>query len=339
MLWWPPVRLSMSSPGISSAAPLSRRATRPAQAGDTIVRFLSTKDTSLGPREFLGVAATSALCQQDGVSLDMRGADLSPLANGPLSWDHKFSVGTITRAWTTADELMIRAEMLPKGADKFVDGLTDRLKAGAPQNLSIHFEILAAEPIVPGRPERGIRATRWRASEVALVLVGADPGAYVTARKGASSMKSAAPSVESALDDVRAFGRCHSSIGDAHERADEHRSRLNTALRGLHSAIASGDKDGAAEHYARAKRAHAELRREYKTIADGHGDATDALASIARGLRAVEGSFDTDSQLVQTSGGTGDSTGSEGGRSAEWHRRQREIRILELEGIAQQYDP
>src|SRR5579872_5655647 len=192
-----------------SSSPLSRRSTRAVQAGDVLHRFVAAKITSLGAREFEGVAATDSLCEQDGVALVMSGANLSQIQGGPLSWNHEFPIGTITRAYTTTHEVLIRAETLPAGVDKFVDGITDRLKGGAPQQLSLQFRVITAEPIVPGRPDKGIRATSWEALEVALVLVGADPGAFVTARarKGSSPMKSHAPAVESALDEARALGR------------------------------------------------------------------------------------------------------------------------------------
>src|SRR5579864_2282171 len=132
-----------------SSSPLSRRSTRVVQAGDVLHRFVAAKVTSLGAREFEGIAATDALCEQDNVALSMSGANLTRIANGPLSWNHEFAIGTITRAYTTAHEVMIRAQTLPAGADKFVDGLTDRLKAGAPQQLSLQFRVIAAEPIVP----------------------------------------------------------------------------------------------------------------------------------------------------------------------------------------------
>jgi len=214
------------------------------------------------------------------------------------------------------------------------------LKGGAPQQLSLQFRVITAEPIVPGRPDKGIRATSWEALEVALVLVGADPGAFVTARarKGSSPMKSHAPAVESALDEARALGRHHAEIGDAADRADAHRSRLNTALHGLRTAVSAGDSDGATEHHGRAKAALAGLRREMRAIGDRHSDGSESLASIARSLRAVEGAMpgaadtDGDDKDVQTSAGTEESGGSKTGRSASYRRRQRELAALRPDG-------
>jgi len=152
-------------------------------------------------------------------------------------------------------------------------------------------------------------------------------------------MKSATPSVESALDEARAFGRHHAEIGDAADRADAHRSRLNTALRGLHAAVSAGDSDGTTEHHSRAKAALAGLRREMRALADRAADGNESIAAISRHLRAVEGSqsaaadTDGDTKDIQTSAGTEESGGSKTGRSADYERRQRQLRQLEVRGF------
>lgn len=65
-----------------------------------------------------------------------------------------------------------------------------------------------------------------------------------------------------------------------------------------------------------------------KLLADAH----DHIDEAQRCVRSVLETGETDTQAVQTSNGTDDSTGSEGGRSADFDYRRRQAALLELAG-------
>jgi hypothetical protein len=317
----------MSSPGVSEGAPVQRRAT-PGR-GSVITRFVAAELTSLGPREFRGIAATDALCPQDKVALVMSGGDLSRLDK--LSWNHSDPVGTITRATATAHELLIEAAFPPLGVDDEIDKLCAKVKGGVPMDLSLQFIVTEDEPIIPGKPDRGMRATKWQALEVALVLVGADPGAKITARKSGRRgvPMSAANHCQTALDEHAAFARHHKEIADATERLDEHRSRLGTALRGLHAAVQAGDQQQAADCHARCMRCMRGIHHEMKAIGDRHQDAQDAYNAVNRALRAAGDVLDLGDQ-----GEPGTTVDDQHGRSGIWSAefRRREFEDIERRG-------
>ena len=320
----------MSAPSIS-AAPVQRRA-RAWAPGSVITRFVAAKVESLGPRDFGGIAATDALNPQDDVALVMAGGDLSRLRDGKLSWDHRVPIGTITDASTTAHELLFRASFAPQGIDNEIDRLCAKVKAGVPMDVSLQFLVRKSEPIDPRKPGLGIRAIAWEALEIALVLVGADPGAKITARKsrksGVSPMQAALTHTAQAIDEHQAFGRNHKEIADATERLDEHRSRLGTALRGLHAAVQAGDADQAADCHARCMRCMGGIQREMKAIGDRHQDAQDAYNAVNRALRSAGDVLDLGTQGEPTGGTTDDHHG----RSADATRRRRELEELERIG-------
>jgi hypothetical protein len=150
-------------------------------APEILTRFVPGTMNSLGARDFGGVAATDQLCD-DGYALVIAGGDLSRLQNGPLSWNHKAPIGEILSAKKTISEVLITARLAAAGVDEEIDTICDRLKGGVPFALSLQFQVIEKTPIVPGHPERGIRATKWEALEVALCLVGVDKDAKVTSR-------------------------------------------------------------------------------------------------------------------------------------------------------------
>ncbi|HEX3948214.1 MAG TPA: hypothetical protein VHW95_00020 [Steroidobacteraceae bacterium] len=275
----------MSAPGMSTIG-YERRA-KAVSNGSVITRFVAGHLTSLGPREFRGIAATDALCVQDNVALVMSGGDLSRL--NKLSWNHEDPIGTITQKTATANQILVEASFAPPGVDDAIDRLCAKVKGGVPMDLSMQFIVLESEPIRPGRPDLGTRATKWQALEVALVLVGADPGARITARKSRKSgvSMSAIYHCQTALDEHAAFARHHAEIADATQRLDEHRSRLGTALRGLHAAVQAGDSDTAADCHARCMRCMGGMNREIRAIGDRHQDATDAYNAVQRALRSA----------------------------------------------------
>jgi hypothetical protein len=318
----------MSAPGMSTIG-YERRA-KTVTNGSVITRFVAGHLTSLGPREFRGIAATDALCVQDNVALVMSGGDLSRLDK--LSWDHHDPIGSITRKSATAHEILIEACFAPLGIDEEVDRLCAKVKGGVPLDLSLQFIVLESEPIRLGRPDLGTRATKWQALEVALVLVGADPGARITARKSRKSGVSmtAANHSQTALDEHAAFARHHAEIADATQRLDEHRSRLGTALRGLQAAVHAGDNDAAADCHARCMRCMSGMHREMKAIGDRHQDAGDAFNAVQRALRSAAdaGGWDVGTEPEPT-------TGSTHGRShsADWQRRRRERSNFDLAAL------
>jgi hypothetical protein len=329
----------MSAPPIGTFA---RRST----TGQIVTRFVAAQIQTLGPRDFSGIAATDALCEQDDVALVMSGGDLGRIQGGPLSWDHKLPIGTIQRARTMARQLMIDASFAPQGTDEFIDKLCARVKNGVPVNLSLQFRIKTSEPITPGRPDRGIRALTWEALEVALVLVGADPGAVITARSArrrgnnamskAAAMTSAGSHAEAALDEHAALGRHHGDIADATQRLDEHRSRAGTALRAFKAACEAGDTDGAADAHQRCMRCLKGMNRELRAIGQSHSDASEAYGALVRSMRAAGGSLgisaETGADLAaQASDGAVD--GSTGARSLSRERRLRELRQVDLHAL------
>jgi hypothetical protein len=312
----------MSAPGISAAGPYQRRATA-VVPGSVITRFVAAKVQSLGARDFSGIAATDALCPQDNVALVMAGGGLSRLQT--LSWDHRVPIGRITRAWVTAHELLFNASFAPKGVDEEIDSLCAKVKAGVPMDISLQFVVSKGEPIDPRNSDAGVRAIEWEALEIALVLVGADPGARITARKsrrsGVPPMQTAISHCETALEEHRAFGRHHQEIADAAQRLDEQRSRLGTALRGLHTALEAGDQEQAAEHHARCMRCLGGVHREMRAIGDRHDDATDAVNAVHRALRSAGDVLDLGDEGEPIAGSTDD----QHGRSADFRRRQCEL--------------
>jgi hypothetical protein len=318
----------VSAPSIHSAAPVQRRTTTVAP-GSIIKRFVAAKLESLGPRDFRGIAATDALCPQDDVALVMAGGDLARIQGGTLSWDHRVPIGTITHASTTAHELLISASFAPQGVDDETDRLCAKVKAGVPMELSLQFQVRKSEPIDPKRPGLGFRATAWEALEVALVLVGADPGARITARKSGKSgapMQTAINHCQTALDEHAAFGRNHKEIADATERLDEHRSRLGTALRGLHAAVQAGDQEAAADCHTRCRRAITGIGREMKAIGDRHQDANDAFNAVNRALRSAGDVLDLGTQPEPAAGSTEDPHGRSG--NADHRLRQLDVHRL-----------
>lgn len=312
----------MSAPSISAAAPVERRA-RAWAPGSVITRFVAAKLESLGPRDFRGIAATDAPCAQDGIALVMAGGDLTRLQGGALSWDHRVPIGAITHASTTVHELLVCASFPARGVDAEIDQLCAKVKAGVPMDLSLQFAVRKTEPIDPKRPQLGVRAIEWEALEVALVLVGADAGAKITARKSRRSgkpMQTAISHCEQAMEEHRAFGRHHQEIADATQRLDEHRRPLGTALRGLHAAIQAGDHEQAAEHHARCMRCFGGIHREMKAIGDRHEDALTAYNAVSRSLRAAGDVLDLGTEGEPTAGSTEDHHGRSG--NADYRRRQ-----------------
>lgn len=134
---------------------------------------------------------------------------------------------------------------------------------------------------------------------------------------------------------------CHGAIGDCHDGIGEAHARCMRACNDMGEALA--DKDGE-----RCMRAHRAMTRNLDAIADhnqGLGDEHEALGDAQRGigrcvraanrcLRAVEGhepaaaGEDGDSQLIQTSGGTSESTGSDDGRGSSYQQRQARVQAL-----------
>lgn len=285
----------MSAPGISAAS-VSRRASV-VQPGRVVVRFVAGKVDALGAREFRGVGATDSLCPQDNVALAMSGADLRRIQHGPLAWDHTTPVGTIKRAWTTAHELMIDAAFPPAGTDTLADQLCAKVKAGLPMNLSLRFAVTSAEPIVPGRPERGIRATGWEALEVSLVLVGADPAAFVTARAARFSAwrSQMSTSLARARECAQLISdRCESALA-AHARGDH--SAVHRKLRAI------------ASHVDALSVAHDQIGRELGSDPAGHDKFANPSASMG----------------AQVSSGQ-----AARARDYDYERRQAELRALKL---------
>lgn len=263
----------MSAPGISARAPVSRRATA-IQPGSIVTRFVSAKLETLAARQFGGIAATDALVPQDNTSLFMPGGDFTRIVGGPLSWNHEYSIGTVQRVWTTAHEMHFVAEALPEGVDKFVDGLVARLKSGVPQQVSLQFMVDEAEPIDPRRPDRGIRATKWTALEISLVLVGADPGAKVTARAALFRRKTAmSNSLERAREAASLIGERNRAALEAHARGD---------MSGLHRQLRAIDS-----HIDALAAAHDSLARELNGESTGHDQI--ANPSAAQGAQVSSG--------------------------------------------------
>ena len=145
----------------------------------------------IGPREFEGIAATSAL-QADGYALQMSGADLSRLqTQGVLLLNHDASkiVGKIVSARATANTLPIRAAFPSAGISPTADETAGLVREGILCCLSLGFNVDDAEPIDPRQPRSGMRATAWTAYEISLVAVPLDVGAVVTARSLSASQR------------------------------------------------------------------------------------------------------------------------------------------------------
>ena len=326
----------MSAPGISTAASFQRPG--------IIHRFVTAQIDALGDLGFGGNAGSADLLE-DGYALDLLGGDLSRLSSGnaPLLWMHDINlvIGRVKSIRATATALPFRAEFLKPGASQLADQKRRELKVGgAPFSVSLGFLIDDAVPISPGRPRAGMRATKWTALELSLCAIPVDPKAVVTerGRKKAMSKSNAGSTVATALDEHQAFARHHSEIADSTERLDEHRSRLGTALRGLHAAVQAGDTEAAADCHGRCMRSMRGINHELKSIGGRHQDAQDAYNAINRALRSAGDVLDLGDQDEPTAGSTED----QHGRSADYRSRQRDLKSIrsrvresELENLRQ----
>jgi hypothetical protein len=316
-----------------------------------IHRYAAANLQPVGARQVRGIAATDALSPVDGYSLVIGGGDLSRLQQGALSWNHVDPIGTVVDVSKAAHEILFTGDFGPQGVDEEIDALCRKCKAGLIKGVSLSFRIIKDEPINPGRPDLGMRATQWEALEIALCLVGVDPGAKITERArrrraasepGVTAMQANLPHLDQALDEHRAFGRHQSAIADATQRLDEHRSRFGTSLRGLHAAIAAGDPEAAAEHHGRCMRCMRGMQREMKAIGDSHQDGGDALLAIGRCMRSAGNILgldasgapigDDDADDYNTNAGypvdDGDADDQQLGRSTDYRRRQLDKRRL-----------
>jgi hypothetical protein len=328
-----------------SAPPISAAARTPAHRG-VLRRYVTADFRALGPREFTCNAGSGDLLS-DGIALDLLGGDLSRLQGGPLLWYHGFDVkipdpviGTVKEMRATKTELPARCEFLPHGVDAFVDTLCTKLKAGAPYQVSLTFNILESRPI-PG----GVRATKWEGLELSLCAVGVDPSAIITGRarrgrSGVKAMQAAVSQCERALDEHKAFSRHHAELADATQRLDEHRSRFGTALRALHAAIQAGDAESAADCHGRCMRALAGLSREHKAIGNAHEFAGDTHDAMQRCMRAIGEALGHDpanpTEELGAQVSAGQSSRAERMRTLEQIERQR--RKDELEALTRAID-
>jgi hypothetical protein len=308
------------------SASVSRRS-----APITLHRFMAASITPVGELEFGGTAATAEL-QSDGYALSMDGGDISRLKSGhaPLLWMHKQDhlIGRILTATATARALEFRATFPSTGTNALADEKRKLVKDGILRGVSLGFVIDEWEPIQPGNPKAGRRATRWTALEVSLCPIPVDSSGMITerARRATRStqMNQAIPQVDAALEEHRALGRHSTEITEASERLDQHRSRAGTALRDLKSALQSGDQDKVAECHQRCMRSMNRMRSELKAIGDRQSDALDAHSAMVRSLGAVDDMQELAPQVV-ADGGNESANTSRG-------RRQRDLAVFEAVG-------
>lgn len=289
-------------------------------SGTIIHRYAAGNLQAVGARQFRGIAATDALCA-DGYALDIAGGNLDRLQNGALSWNHREPIGSILETSKAQHEIRFLAEFDSAGVDPEVDVLCRKLKDGGIKGVSLSFDVRESVPLPGGR---GLRATKWDALEIALCLVGVDPGAQITQRSQAmlrtsDAMTAQLAHLEQAIEARRAVGRHHAEMADTVGRLQDHDSNAGTALRAARRAAAAGDTQTAIECVGRCNRSLDGMKHESRLLGDRHNDAVEAHTNLAR---AVE---DADDALVQSSGGTAD---DQGGRSADFRRRQR--RLAEL---------
>jgi hypothetical protein len=250
-------------------------------APEILTRFVAGTMTSLGAREFGGVAATDQLCD-DGYALVIAGGDLSRLQNGPLSWNHKKPIGTILEARKTSGEILIVACLAAAGVDEEIDKICDRLKGGVPFALSLQFQVIEKTPIVPGHPERGMRATKWEALETALCLVGMDSNAKVTSRSMRSRSSTRAERearVREIVDNGKERRRAEAvRILDRVTRDDKHPGFAGAPYVGLtkeDDVSKSENMREARSHLARALKRHKELTGHHDDLGEQAGNLRD----------------------------------------------------------------
>jgi hypothetical protein len=262
-------------------------------APEILTRFVPGTMSSLGARDFGGVAATDQLCD-DGYALVIAGGDLSRLQNGPLSWNHKAPIGEILSAKKTASEVLITARLAAAGVDEEIDKICDRLKGGVPFALSLQFQVIEKTPIVPGHPERGMRATKWEALETALCLVGMDSNAKVTSRSMSVRSRSSTRAerearVREIVDNGKERRRAEAvRILERVIRDDKHPGFAGAPYAGLtkeDDVSKSENMREARGHLARALRRHKELSGHHDELAE----SVDKVREIHRGLTKTLG--------------------------------------------------
>ncbi len=190
---------------------------------------------------------------------------------------------------------------------------------------------------------RTARIRAWRRG-IALARAG-----RVLSASNEKKLEKASDHHERAMRHHKAVAESHKEIGASIDAAQEAHERAVQAHRDAAAAVsaAKGDQKNVADHVALAEKhlqalgKHQEAVGEaHEGIEDAHEDAEDSHAAVGRAIEgaqrqvrsvvdgSVPGSEDGDSQDIQTSAGTGDSTGSEGNRSAEYRRRQADLLAL-----------
>jgi hypothetical protein len=214
-------------------------------------------------------------------------------------------IGTCSAITTYAARIAARIAFAPLGVSATADEVRGLVKSGVVASLSVGFDPLDGEPLDPRRPRGGHRFTRWQLLEASFVSVPADIGAIVTARSVRSMISAdARRKLGEALDAHRTAGSLYRDCLRAHQRCVR-------VVQGL--AAADGVPKGTAAAYAETLDRYDRALRLHLRAADEHERAGEMLRGI---LDDNGGDIGSDTKLIQTSSGTGQSSGSDGGRAA-----------------------
>jgi len=342
----------MSAPSISAAPGNSRTDWIIRRFGANehqMIRTLVPSSVKTLGEDEVEVRISTANVARDGHILIPQGGRLENYKKNPVVlWNHdtdNFPVGRAESISVQSQQIVARVRFPPAGISERAEECRGLIKTGFINGVSVGFDPLDGQPLDPRNPHRGMRITDWDLIEFSFCCVPVDENALVTSRarpgaavptrsrrRGAKPMQAATNHCQTALDEHAAFARHHAEIADATQRLDEHRSRLGTALRGLQAAVQTGDNDAAADCHARCMRCMGGINREMKTIGDRHQDATDAYNAVQRSLRSAGdvAGWDVGTQPEPTAGSTEDKHGR---HSADWHRRQRDMRMIEVAAL------
>ncbi len=140
------------------------------------------------PDDEVRVTISTGQRARDGHILEPAGCILTNyLANPIVLWSHDpvEPIGNNFDVAVVESGIVARTKFAPAGISQTADRIRGLVKSGVVRGVSIGFDILEGEPIEPGKPWKGIRASAWELFETSFVSIPADTGATVTQRADA----------------------------------------------------------------------------------------------------------------------------------------------------------
>jgi HK97 family phage prohead protease len=243
-------------------------------------------------------------------------------ANPIILWQHDAG-SPVARATSIAvvdGELRASGQFPPLGASSTADEICELVKSGIVSAVSVGFDIVESEPLDAKRPRSGQRILCSELLEISPVSVPADTGAVITERHWRTGMLTADATrcLRDAIDAHR------SAIADHHDAMRGH----ERAARMVGSLVDRGGISRAAVRSALA--AHTRAMALHRRAMDEHEGCLDELGNVLDRSRNPAGN----TKLIQTSAGTAESTGSDGGRDylVPLTRAERQAEVLRLAG-------